>query len=152
MRLGEHTLSTDLDCDRPSDPKTCNTDAPAWQEIEVEKATPHTEFDYDKKINDIALVKLRREVDFVDIKNIQTICLPINEDQKIDNILDEEGKTIVMTITGWGTDDTRSSSDKLLEAHIPYVPFEQCSKIFDELGTQRPLYKLKIQESYLVNS
>lgn len=95
VRLGEHNLDTEVDCDLNED---CNEKA---LDIEVEKAIPHP--DYDSKswdrYNDVALVKLANDAPFTDF--IRHICLP-----SYYNLTEQLSKENMKYVAaGWGRTD-----------------------------------------------
>lgn len=59
VRLGEHQVSTEIDCRTIKGKRTC---APRVEDIEVEDYFIHEQFA--RRYNDIALVKLARDVEF----------------------------------------------------------------------------------------
>lgn len=79
VRLGEHDTKTDVDLDSESDP------LPPIQDILIEKAIRHKQFDYRNKLNDIALLRLKTAAD-LSKENVNTICLPTTEDSQIDQL------------------------------------------------------------------
>lgn len=91
VRLGEHDLRTDPDCrfSLLHRKKTC---APKYQKFKMEKISIHENFDNVTKHNDIALIRLDRNVEFSE--NIQAICLP---NASADSIPGE-----LLEIVGWG--------------------------------------------------
>lgn len=91
VRLGEHTISTEKDCYADG---SC---ADPVQDIPIETAIRHKQYDSKRKINDIALLRLRSPADTTK-KNVKTICLPTEEDNQIENI-DKQFRD-KMTITG----------------------------------------------------
>lgn len=74
MRLGEHNLNTDPDCEVSYYTGTMCVEK--YQEYEIEKILPHPEYSSVHSGNDIALLKLKQDVDFTP-SNIKPICLPI---------------------------------------------------------------------------
>lgn len=68
VRLGEHDIRTDIDCNKNGDECTTHVD------VDIEVIYVHKDFNLRLMKNDIALVRLSREVEFTD--HIQPICLP----------------------------------------------------------------------------
>lgn len=91
VRLGEHDLRTDPDCrfNLLHRKKTC---APRFQKFKMEKIIIHENFDNLTKHNDIALIRLDRNVEFSE--SIQAICLPKSSKVSIPGEL--------LEIVGWG--------------------------------------------------
>lgn len=151
VRLGEHTISTPEDCDNPDNP--CWVDTPPFQDIEVEKSIIHEDYSNSEKINDIALVRLKQNAIFKNIRNVETICLPIYDFQHIDNILATENKTLQTTIAGWGFtehDNNNKRSDHLVKAYVPYISHEDCVLKFNRIRQQLPALTLIIRDTHLV--
>lgn len=60
MRLGEHTLDNDEDCRvSPSGRRRC---APPVKDVSIEMQIKHPQYDKNKKINDIALLRLSESI------------------------------------------------------------------------------------------
>ena len=77
VRLGEHSLSKDPDCDR--DRGVC---APVPQDFGVEEIIPHPNYSSPNPFqNDVALVRLDREAE-VDFEFVAPICLPFTDDEE----------------------------------------------------------------------
>lgn len=152
MRLGEHTISTYIDCDNIDDPSSCSTDNPPLQDIEIEKSIVHEQYDSFQKLNDIALLRLKHEPILKKIRSIATICLPVVPYQMIEKIA-ENDKNINLTTCGWGrTENSLVISDVLLQASIPLVPIGKCKKEFADYQSRlNTLVKLEITNSHLVN-
>lgn len=78
VRLGEYDISTVNDCDKDK----CLEPV---QDIDVEERIKHPKYDPRKKINDIALLKLKTAAD-VSKKNVKTICLPTEDENQISTL------------------------------------------------------------------
>lgn len=81
-------------------------------------------------------------------KHINTVCLPVKESQQIDSPLVED-KTL--TIAGWGhtENNTVSTNDVLIYAHVPYLPHELCvARFAKEMKTHLEL-RVDIQETQM---
>lgn len=78
VRLNEHSISTTQDCfeDNCLDPV---------QDIYIGGVVKHELFDYQKLINDIALIRLATAADMTRNK-IRTICLPSTPASQIEEI------------------------------------------------------------------
>lgn len=81
VRLGEWDTSNDNDCDSSFvDEVVCSTKP---IDVLVESAIAHPEYDNESRENDIALIRLAKDVEFT--KFVRPICLPLTaEDKKID--------------------------------------------------------------------
>jgi Trypsin len=128
-----------------------SNDNPPIQDIEVEQVISHQGFDKRSKINDIALIRLKKDVTFEKIRNVETICLPVVSGQMIENIKAPNNKNPNMIISGWGqTEFSNKISDVLLEARVPYVDPEQCSRNFNEIQSKYGLKTIAIEDTHLV--
>ncbi|XP_030384446.1 serine protease grass-like [Scaptodrosophila lebanonensis] len=118
VRLGEHNLSTEKDCEDDDKPESC---APAVQDIEIEKIIVHEA--YKNKYNDIALLRLKEKVNFD--RHINAICLPScrTEGQNFE-------ATLKYSVTGWGLTENGTRSDVANEASIDYYNRSVCSNAF----------------------
>ena len=81
VRLGEHDLSTEKDCEDKNTPdEIC---AEKIQEYRFEELIPHKEYNRPGRFaNDIALIRLDRDIDFRP-DNVKPICLPVGSAAKI---------------------------------------------------------------------
>lgn len=59
--MGEHDVRTNPDCKQKGRKKVCN---PVTEDFGVEKIFIHPEYKFKERINDIALIKLDRNVIF----------------------------------------------------------------------------------------
>lgn len=130
MHFGEHRISTDLDCDDVKDLTTCSKFK--VEDFSIEKLIIPEVYVDAVEGNDIALIKLCRDVELTKTrKHIRTICLPVEEDQQIDNLEDDDK---MLTVAGWGhTEHSRTFSDVLLKTFVPYLPNAKCSKKFKKV-------------------
>lgn len=125
VRLGEHTIWPDPDCDEKPTSFNCNTDDPPTQDIKIEKAIAHENFDQSSipKDNDIALLRLERKV--LVTKSIHIICLPVSFKQTVDGQDDPDYQ--VLTVAGWGVSEENwfGMSNVLKYAKVPYLSNEE---------------------------
>lgn len=80
VRLGEHDLSTEVDCKKKA--KKCQDPV---QDIEIESVFQYPRYSRTAAINDIALLRLKTPAD-VKKNNVRTICLPTTEENQMDTI------------------------------------------------------------------
>lgn len=73
VRLGEYDTTTDIDCITLDDEQIC-ADPPI--DVPVEEKTTHPEYNEKSMLNDIALLRLDRDILYTDF--IQPVCLPQN--------------------------------------------------------------------------
>lgn len=83
-----------------------------------------------------------------DTYHVNTICLPIKEEQDIDRLSGEELK---LTIAGWGkTEKSESKSDVLIKAFVDYLPPKNCSETFSKLRNEpESVMKITIEETHM---
>lgn len=124
VRLGEHTISTEIDCQD-------NNCAAAVQEIAIEKFIKHPEFNKGAKRNDIALVRLAAAAD-ISRNNIETICLPTDANNDVERVVRPNPTTNrPLTISGFGKREDGRQTDVLQKAFVPYVSNEECAKKYE---------------------
>ncbi|KAM7360640.1 serine protease grass-like [Cochliomyia hominivorax] len=121
-RLGEHDIATDPDCRQLGRKKVCN---PKVEDFGVEKIITHPRYNERKRINDIALVKLDRNVDFK--KHIKPVCLPITKPSY-------EITTNTFVIAGWGATENSTRSSVLLKAQVSGQSRSVCQNVFSKLA------------------
>lgn len=127
MRLGEHRISTDIDCDDLYDSESCKKEN-FIQDIEISKMIPHEQFGPMGSGSDIALLVLKKNA-ILKIGSVHTICLPLFSTQNIDNIKqDMRGTNPTMIISGWGKPETATSSDVLLQGKVSYLDSADCEQ------------------------
>lgn len=125
--LGEHTKNKELDCNEHFGPKGELEELNCADPVEVvgiESFEYHPDYNRPKYSNDIGLLRLNRSVIMKD--HIQPICLPVTPELR--------GNTFrKYIVTGWGTTESGTSSDVLLEAILPRVNNEDCQVMYDRL-------------------
>lgn len=148
VRLGEHDITTEKDCD------TQNKCLDPVQDIEIQDRIKHPKYDTRKKINDIALLKLKTAAD-VTKKNVRTICLPTESDNQIDalgkDVLDNLGiagdiyfdisdsdHQIECFFVGWGRTESGKASNVLMRGNVPFVTNAKCAERLGSLNV--PVY------------
>ncbi|XP_031780170.1 venom protease isoform X2 [Nasonia vitripennis] len=109
VRLGAHDLENTDDGSHPID-------------VIVESYVVHPEYNNTSKENDIAILRLDRDVEFT--KAIHPICLPIEK-----NLRNRDFVGTYPFVAGWGaTSYEGEESDVLQEVQVPVVSNEQCKK------------------------
>lgn len=123
VRLGEHTIGQDPDCNA-NDESDC---APPVKDVKIEYIVRHQDYDQRAKKNDIALIRLKEAIEFGD--HIKPICLPVTTD--LQNQRPER-----YIVTGWGrTEFTGARSHTLQKATVPAVPDSaECQRAFGDSG------------------
>lgn len=130
VRLGEHNTDTNKDCRHGADDDNASDCQDPVQDIIIEKAIRHPNYDRSKKVNDIALLRLMSAAD-VTKNNVKTICLPTSPENQIEQI-DAKARNR-MIITGWGLVPSGVPSNILLKATVPYVTNSDCIEAFSIL-------------------
>ncbi|KAH8300071.1 hypothetical protein KR044_009497 [Drosophila immigrans] len=120
VRLGEHNVSKEMDCTERRGVTIC---APPVEDIEVDRVYVHEKYSLRSGHNDIALVKLARDVVFKE--SIRPICLPVSEtlQQKVDTME-------VFHVTGFGKTESHSYSDVPLETIVGPKDIAKCQKSY----------------------
>ncbi|KAF2896511.1 hypothetical protein ILUMI_09660 [Ignelater luminosus] len=123
VRVGEHTINTDPDCEDGFGNRYC---ADPVQDFEVAEVIPHPEFDSKTFENDIGLIRLAHRINTT-VYSVHPICLPTTETVRYRNF-----ENTNVTVTGWGITDTGRKSDELLYATVPVVSEEQCRNAYQQ--------------------
>ncbi|KAL7023213.1 hypothetical protein ACKWTF_012517 [Chironomus riparius] len=126
VRLGEHNLLTDEDCQTLNGRRLCS---PSVYDVPIEEVLIHENYlpQSLNQHNDIAVIRLARKVQFNDF--VKPICLQQDKSLTITDLL---GQTLV--VTGFGqTEDVQSSNVKL-HVSINVVENEKCNQIFRSEG------------------
>ncbi|KAH8300070.1 hypothetical protein KR044_009493, partial [Drosophila immigrans] len=119
VRLGEHRISQERDCALERGVEICSE----AEDFDVERIFVHEKYAPLSGHNDIALVKLARDVTFKD--NIKPICLPANEDlQKKINDME------IFHVTGWGKTETTFFSDVPMETVVNRSNHSTCQRSY----------------------
>lgn len=124
VRLGEFIFSREYDCDN-------NDECQPAEDFDIEKVIIHTGFDDKRLQNDIALIKLVKSFKMSDLwkhKQVNSICLPFQDDLKI--IKDET----IFTVIGHGITERGATSDLLMQTFVPYVSIDKCKEIYEKKG------------------
>jgi len=136
VRLGEHQLSTDIDCDDGG--QSCN-DPP--QNFEAEEIIFHPDYNKPNQYqNDIALIRLNREAVYSDY--VRPICLPfedaideayIAEDSSISDSTKKLNQTYV---AGWGATEQRgrNPADILQFLNVTVFDGQKCKEVYENRG------------------
>ncbi|KAG5873546.1 hypothetical protein JTB14_007354 [Gonioctena quinquepunctata] len=114
VRLGEYDTETDIDCESPED---CN-DRPV--DVEIEEVSVHPGFNRSSfnKNNAIALVKLKKSVNYTGY--IQPICLP----EPNESAADEDR----VTLAGWN----RTNGLVKRKVQVPIVNKKKCQERYSK--------------------
>lgn len=143
--MGEHDVSA--------------TDDGTFQDIEVDHAVEHPEWEETFKTNDIGIVYLERDVEFTGefeschrisiaviiiiillfIDRIRPICLPVDEPYR-----SHEFNNVNPFVAGWGSINEREDvSNVLLQLQLPLVDNETCRKLVFSAGALYANYQIR---------
>uniref|UniRef100_A0A1Q3EXL5 Putative serine protease easter n=1 Tax=Culex tarsalis TaxID=7177 RepID=A0A1Q3EXL5_CULTA len=126
VRLGEHDLGSDQDCEEEGPFKLC---ADPQQDIQIEKTIVHEDFNATQKShwNDIALIRLERNVIFSEY--INPICLPIKAEDRQRNNTGQRAVEV-----GWSrTVESRMSNKRQLST-LTIQDQQSCKDIYKNKG------------------
>ena len=130
IRVGEHDLDSDIDCDESG---VC---APPPQDIEVDRVILHPSYSKPEVFqNDIALVKLARNV--TESEYVSPICLPWADDNE--NYIDgarSGAEAAITEVAGWGatTPTGRKPANVLQFLDVSVTDSDDCKDIYKERG------------------
>ncbi|XP_043285484.1 melanization protease 1-like [Venturia canescens] len=125
IRLGEYDLSSEVDCESWENGRGYNC-AAKHQDFGVDRVEVHPEFMRRKLLNDISLVRLSRAADLRP-PSVRPICLPMGDTVFLSN---------KVTVTGWGSTEFATRSQRLLKAVLPLVDTEACSEAYSFRGVK----------------
>lgn len=111
----------------------------------------HPNYDNSMKVNDIALIRLKRNITFHKIRGIRSVCLPVTDGHSLEKALGMTPGDTNLTISGWGrTEFNDEGSDVLMTANVVYLPHQGCADKFAELRKKHSLIRINIEASHLV--
>ncbi|GAB0097787.1 CLIP domain-containing serine protease [Sergentomyia squamirostris] len=124
VRLGEHTVGQDPDCDGDD----C---APTPQDILIEERIPHPNYipTSRNQVNDIALLRLSSQAVYSDF--VKPICLP-RDPYLIQNSFVGQS----MDVAGWGKTESVSASNVKLKVRVNGVSKDSCNAIYRRQNVQ----------------
>lgn len=126
VRLGEHDLSTERDCDTDVLNSVEINCADDYQDFNILAVAAYPDYPRTNHQDDIGLIMLDGEANF-DAANVRPICLPIGAQ----TLLNPK-----MTVTGWGATESGPRSETLLKVTLPVVPHEECAKLYKKRNIQ----------------
>ncbi|SPP72716.1 serine protease grass-like [Drosophila guanche] len=118
IRLGEHDLSTEVDCTMVGVGSQTRCQPPP-EDIGIDRIIVHEGFPNNLTQNDIALIKLNRDVEYA--AHINPICLPLNQQLQRD-VRDQ----LVYRVTGWGRTESNAYSNVPREASVNRLLLQDC--------------------------
>jgi len=134
VRLGEHDLSKEQDCDES---KKCSDPV---QDFDIDPADVFFHQDYNKPTvfqNDIALIRLPRDAAYSDF--VWPICLPFTDDKAelyLDDSVEEGINTANTEVAGWGATEERGTNpaDILQFLNVSVFDGNICEKVYAARG------------------
>ncbi|XP_035779920.1 CLIP domain-containing serine protease 14D-like [Anopheles albimanus] len=135
VRLGEWDLSSSPDCEGD----VC---APAPLDVNVESTIPHPGFTKSGKtaINDIALIRLDRDVTFSEM--VHPVCLPTTASER--NASNETG---LAYSSGWGRTVAMLRSDRKQKIVMHIKNHTDCSAAYEPFGVELQATQLCVADS-----
>ncbi|TRY72013.1 hypothetical protein TCAL_09603 [Tigriopus californicus] len=131
IRVGEHDLGKDEDCDPDSFPKVC---AEPVQDFNIEKIIPHESYNAPNPFqNDIALIRLDGKVQFN--RFASPICLPFKDDEE-ESYEKVESQNTITDVAGWGATTRTGRKPALLLQKLKVEVFEgaKCREVYSTRG------------------
>lgn len=124
VRLGEWDTATDPDCE--VDVRGMKDCAPPHLDVPVERTIPHPSYDPGSKnqLNDIALLRLARRIEYTDF--VRPICLPLDT-----NLRTATFDGISMDVAGWGKTEQLSASNLKLKAAVDGFTLNECQSVYN---------------------
>nr|XP_029715113.1 serine protease grass-like [Aedes albopictus] len=133
VTLGNINISKNND-HHLNDRNGAGTDKP--QNIEVNEVIIHPGYKSRRKLNDIAILRLEKEVSFSE--SIRPICIPSRGRFELSSIPSR------FCIVGGGQTRTNKVSDVLKYAEVSSLPIEKCKKIIPRFNVA-----VKLDETYV---
>lgn len=130
VRLGEHTIGHDRDCNGLDDESDC---APPVCDYIIECIIRHQSYRAGTRLHNIALIRLDRNVQIEE--HIQPICLPVTNSLRKLN----PQKYIV---TGWGDTELHRKSMQLLKTIVTPADRSKCQSWMDFANLKLDLSQL----------
>ncbi|KAF2881996.1 hypothetical protein ILUMI_24177 [Ignelater luminosus] len=109
VRLGEHNIKTEEDCDDDTPGLEYCSDPPI--DLEVEEITSHETFNISNVFGDVALIRLNKVVNYTDF--IKPVCLPISFE-----LQNKDFSRKTVTAAGWGRTETEGMSEKKAKSRV----------------------------------
>lgn len=127
VRLGEHDSQRSEDCSLISGAEVC---APPVVDVDVEKVIRHTGFSSNTLMNDIALLRLARPVEFT--AAVKPICLPTSR-VSFNPLVGKNG-----AVAGWGKGMNQAvrGTRYLMKANVPFTSFSSCEREYGKRGIE----------------
>ncbi|KFB44069.1 serine protease 14 [Anopheles sinensis] len=122
VRLGEWDLSENPDCKVEGQNRECYDPV---IDMDIEKIVVHSGYDTQDKnhYNDIALIRLAREVSYSD--TVKPICLPLSS-----TVINTNHVGLPSFAVGWGKTETTTASETKLKVDMLVKSLEECSPVY----------------------
>ncbi|GLV36628.1 Melanization Protease 1 [Carabus blaptoides fortunei] len=124
VRVGEHNIATDTDCDEINK----NDCAPPVQDYTIAEVISHPQYSPTKLQNDIGLLRLSGPVN-MNVDTVKTICLPTGP------LRTESLEGMNGIVAGWGITETGTTSSELLKVELPIIIRESCQQFYNQTNT-----------------
>ncbi|KAF2897099.1 hypothetical protein ILUMI_09080 [Ignelater luminosus] len=123
VRLGEHDINTERDCEKSDyGDEYCSDPV---QDIDIEESIPHPDYNATVFTSDIGLIRLAKPIN-ISVESVRPICLPTTKELKEYKLLDTK-----LIVTGWGATETGRRSSVLLYVNVPVITEEVCRKAYE---------------------
>jgi secreted trypsin-like serine protease len=136
VRLGEWDLARDPDYILNNVDGTVQIN-PEFETVKVVKTHVHPKYNLKSKLNDIALLKLDKSLNFSK-KPYKPVCLSSKNtfSDKIEDLKIKEGD--IMLAIGWGSTEASQKSDILMKGYLKVKNMTKCEEVY---GNVRELKK-----------
>ncbi|XP_066157985.1 phenoloxidase-activating factor 3-like [Euwallacea fornicatus] len=117
VRVGEHNLLSDIDCEVVNKTQKCN---PPVQDLMVEEVVVHPQYGKTSLSNDIGLVRV--STINLNAANVFPVCLPLGNERT--------RKYTAGFITGWGVTNTTTgaTANILQKVRLPMADWKTCAQ------------------------
>ncbi|XP_017012971.2 serine protease easter [Drosophila takahashii] len=120
--LGEWDRDTDPDCVTYEGERDC---APPHTRVTFDRVLSHERYSNRTYVNDIALLRLSRPVNWLQVKNLEPVCLPPARGRNANQLAGSAAD-----VSGWGKTESSASSRVKRKAMLTIQAQEQCQEAF----------------------
>ncbi|XP_039499741.1 serine protease easter [Drosophila santomea] len=121
--LGEWNRDTDPDCE--NDLNGVRECAPPHIRVTIDRILPHAQYSTVNYRNDIALLRLSRPVNWLQMQYLEPVCLPPQRGRYADQLAGSAAD-----VSGWGKTESSGSSKIKRKAMLHIQPQDQCQEAF----------------------